>query len=143
MQTTQDPAVQDAYQVALKARLNSHSPYSKFKVGAALKLEGVSEALPGCNVENASYGATICAERTALAQAVARFGVSARPEFLVIVTAEEKATVPCGLCLQVLAEFCADDFPVYVGNLNGIQARFVLGELLPHAFRSFVAETKT
>lgn len=128
--------VEKAYQSALMARSRAHVPYSRFRVGAALKLRGVAEAVTGCNVENASFGATICAERAAVVSAVSRHGAF-RPEFLVIVTGEDQATVPCGMCLQVLAEFCPDEMPVYLGNERGVLARRELREFLPHAFRAF------
>ncbi len=64
-------AVENAYKAALMARAHSHSPYSRFKVGAALQIQGKTDSVGGCNVENASYGATICAERVALTRAVA------------------------------------------------------------------------
>lgn len=130
--------IQKAYKIALKARRNSHSPYSKFKVGAALKLGGEDEAVGGCNVENASFGATMCAERTALFRAVAKYG-KIKPEFLVIVTGEKNATVPCGLCLQALAEFCDDDMKVYLGNEEEILAEKKFKDFLPQAFRVFEA----
>jgi cytidine deaminase len=69
-----------AFQIALTARMHSHSPYSKFKVGAALKIQGVDVAIGGCNIENASFGATICAERVALHRAIAGHG-KIQPEF--------------------------------------------------------------
>ena len=100
-------AVEAAYKAALKTRNHSHSPYSRFKVGAAVQLKGKPAAITGCNVENASYGATICAERNAIFAAVAAHG-KIKPEFLVVVTGEAEATVPCALCLQVLAEFAGD-----------------------------------
>jgi cytidine deaminase len=131
--------IEKAYQVALAARKNAHAPYSKFHVGAAVKLKGVPEPVPGCNVENASFGATFCAERTALVQAVARYG-RPQPEFVIVVTAEEKATVPCALCLQVMAEFCPDGMPVILANTKGIQKEYKLKDLLPHPFRSFEAK---
>jgi homotetrameric cytidine deaminase len=134
MQVT--PDVEKAYKIAWMARSQAYAPYSKFQVGAALKLEGVADAVPGCNVENASYGATICAERSAVCAAVGFFG-KIKPEFLVIVTGEKNATVPCGVCLQVLAEFCGDDMPVYLGNGQGIIAQKKFKEFLPHAFRVF------
>jgi cytidine deaminase len=134
MQTS--PDVQKAYQIARMSRSNAHSPYSRFQVGAALQLKGVAEAIGGCNVENASYGATICAERAAILQAVSRFG-KIQPEFVVVVTDEAQATVPCALCLQVMAEFCADEMPVYLGNLQGVQKQYRFKDLLPHAFRAF------
>jgi homotetrameric cytidine deaminase len=128
--------VDKAYKAALKARHHAHSPYSRFKVGAALQVAGETEAVGGCNIENASFGGTVCAERVAVFQAIARLG-SIQPEFLVVVTNEEKATVPCALCLQVLAEFCSDDMPIYLGNEKSIQKEYRLKDLLPHAFRSF------
>ncbi|MBX3023036.1 MAG: cytidine deaminase [Bdellovibrionales bacterium] len=130
--------VEKAWQTALKARANAHSPYSKFKVGAALKLKGVAEAIPGCNVENASFGATICAERTAFTQAVAWHG-RFEPEFLIVATDEVQATVPCALCLQVIAEFSSDNLPIYLANTEGVQKQYTLKDLLPYPFRAFKA----
>lgn len=129
-------AVEAAYKAALETRGHAHSPYSRFKVGAAVQIKGQKQAVTGCNVENASFGATICAERNALHRAVAEFG-KIKPEFVVVVTDESEATVPCALCLQVMAEFAADNMPVYLGNEDGIQKSYTLKELLPHPFRSF------
>lgn len=137
MKTNSD--VQKAYKIALEARRNSYSPYSKFKVGAAIKIKGQTIPIGGCNVENASYGATMCAERTALFSAVAKHG-KIKPEFIVIVTGEKNATVPCGLCLQALAEFCPDNMKVYLGNEKEILAEKKFKDFLPHAFRVFEAE---
>jgi homotetrameric cytidine deaminase len=134
-------SISQAHQAALQARTHAHAPYSKFKVGAALQLKGKREPVTGCNVENASFGGTICAERVAVQSAVARFG-RIDPEFLVIVTDEKEATVPCALCLQVLAEFCGDDFPIYLGNEKGLLKKYTLRELLPHPFRSFQVKAK-
>src|SRR6266404_6305585 len=115
--------VQKAYKQALSSRSHSHSPYSRFAVGAAVKLRGNASPVGGCNVENASYGATICAERVALHSAVSQYG-SVDPEFIVVVTGEKKATVPCALCLQVMAEFCADDCEIYLGNEKEILKKY-------------------
>ncbi len=131
--------VEAALKAALKTRTHSYSPYSDFKVGAALKLKGVDAPITGTNIENASFGATICAERVAIFRAVAEHG-KIKPEFLVVVTGEEKATVPCALCLQVLAEFCGDKLPIYLGNEEGIQREVQLRDLLPEPFRSFEAD---
>ena len=117
-------------------RQHSHSPYSRFRVGAALKLKGQAELILGTNVENASFGATLCAERVALTSAVARFG-RIDPEFLVVATGEKQATVPCALCLQVLAEWVDDDFPIHLGNGRGLQRVVRFKDLLPEAFRRF------
>lgn len=132
-------SVETALKAALKARQNAHSPYSRFKVGAALQIKGEKEPITGCNVENASFGATICAERTAIVKAVSEHG-KIKPEFLVVATHEKKATVPCAACLQVIAEFCGDNMPVHLGNEDGIQKSYVLRDLLPHPFRAFEGE---
>ncbi len=129
-------AVEAAYKAALKTRNHSHSPYSRFKVGAAVQVKGQADAITGCNVENASYGATICAERNAIFSAVATHG-KIKPEFVVVVTGEAEATVPCALCLQVLAEFAGDKMAIYLGNEKGIQKSYTLNELLPQPFRAF------
>ena len=128
--------VEIAYKAALLSRSHAHAPYSGFKVGAALKIKGQAEPIGGCNVENASFGATMCAERSALFAAVSRFG-KPQFEYLVIVTGEAKATVPCGLCLQALAEFCGDEMPVYLGNDKSILEKRAFKDFLPFAFRAF------
>lgn len=130
--------VQVAYNRAREARLRAHAPYSRFQVGAAIKWSGTAEIIVGCNMENASFGATICAERTAIGQAVSRFG-AARPEFLVVVTEGAEPSPPCALCLQVLAEFAKDDLPIYLADTTAIRALFTLKDLLPYPFRSFEA----
>jgi cytidine deaminase len=131
--------VENAFQAALKARTHSHSPYSRFPVGSALQIEGESEPIVGCNVENANLCSGICAEQVALVHAVARYG-RIKPQFMVIVTGEKEATVPCAQCLQVMAELCTDDMKIYLGNEEGIQKLYALKELLPYPFRSFQAE---
>lgn len=139
MKVSQD--VEKAYKQALSSRSHSYSPYSRFAVGAAVQVRGVDLPIGGCNVENASYGATICAERVALHAAVSLYG-HIDPEFIVVVTGEAKATVPCALCLQTLAEFCKDDCLVYLGNEQTLLQKYTLKELLPHPFRNFQADKK-
>lgn len=139
MQVPKD--VQNAHKMALSTRKHSHSPYSGFAVGAAVKLKGVDDPVGGCNVENASFGGTVCAERVALLSAVAQHG-KIEPEFIVVATAEEDATVPCAFCLQVLAEFAGDDCQIYLGNEDGIQRLYALKELLPYPFRTFQKDSK-
>lgn len=108
----------------------SYAPYSGFRVGAAL--ESVTGAVfAGCNVENASYGLTICAERSAVAQAVA--GGHRRFRRLVIVTDSDRAVAPCGACCQVVAEFAADTQVFSFGNTE--EKRWQLTDLLPNAFQ--------
>jgi homotetrameric cytidine deaminase len=120
----------DAHRIACEARGRAYAPYSRFLVGAALVLEN-GDVVPGCNVENASFGATVCAERSAFLAAIARHG-KIRPKALVLVT-EPEAT-PCGLCLQVMAEFCAPGFPVYLSTPAQLGVATELRELLPRPF---------
>ncbi|MEI6132048.1 MAG: cytidine deaminase [Bacillota bacterium] len=114
---------------AKSARENSYAPYSKFKVGAAL-LTKSGEIFTGCNVENASYTATICAERVALAKAVSE----GFKQFLAIAIITEKSAFPCGICLQSLAEF-ANDFEVITCDIDFKYEIYELKELLPHGFK--------
>lgn len=115
---------------ALEARGHAYAPYSKYRVGAALLGEdGV--VYPGANVENASYGLCLCAERAASAKAV-NVGVRAFLA-LVVVTEGPQAAAPCGMCRQVLAEV-GPSFPVRCISLTGHTIETSVAELLPHAF---------
>ena len=118
-------------EAASEARLNAHSKYSKFSVGSALITEGDSIFL-GCNVENASYGLTICAERVALTSAVS----AGHKTFQAIAIVADELAAPCGACRQVLAEFCRDDFLVYIASAKdsaSFETHF-MGKLLPERF---------
>lgn len=110
---------------------NAHAPYSKFHVGAA-SLSPSGEIYAGCNVENASYGLTVCAERNSVGHAV----VSGEKKLLAIViyTEEERLTPPCGACRQVISEFFAPSAPVIAANHLGEQKHWTVTELLPDAF---------
>ena len=122
------------FAAAEQARQRAHAPYSKFQVGAALLLADGSVAA-GCNVENASYGLTVCAERNAIGAAQL---TGQKPVAVAIVVDSREPTPPCGMCRQVLAEFGDAALPVASRTLKGQEARWTLGELLPHAFtRSF------
>ncbi len=120
----------DLVAAARAARERAHAPYSRFKVGAAL-LCADGTVVRGCNVENASYGATVCAERAAVIAAVA----DGRRAFAAIAVVADTPTpvTPCGICRQALAEF-GTDLTVICANTAGETAEFGLLELLPHGF---------
>jgi len=115
---------------ARAARDRAIATYSHFKVGAALLLPN-GDIIIGCNVENASYGLTMCAERVALFKALS----DGHREFSLVAVVADTAdpTPPCGPCRQLLWEFCGD-VPVILANLEGIKARHQMRELLPHPF---------
>lgn len=133
-----DLAIQDAYEKSLIARENSYSPYSNFKVGAAVKFKNHDNVFVGCNVENASYGATICAERNAIWNGVATIGKQDM-EYLIVVADQEEPVPPCALCLQVISEFYDPEMPIYLGNLDGLKKKYLLKEILPVPFNNFEA----
>lgn len=117
---------------ARKAAKRSYSPYSDFKVGAALLLKN-GEIVTGTNVESISYGLTICAERSALVSAVSRFGPKIRVEAVAVTNLNGGASPPCGACLQMLAEFIDGKAPVVFPSVDGIQT-VTFAELMPQAF---------
>jgi len=113
---------------ALSARQKAYAPYSHYLVGAALLLADGSVML-GCNVENASYGATICAERVALTSAVAQ----GKQSFVALAVATKNGGSPCGICRQVMAEL-GPDMTVYIANEAGEFRTTSTAELLPNSF---------
>lgn len=115
---------------AIAARSRAQAPYSHFKVGAALEA-GTGEIITGCNIENASYGLTICAERVALVKALSEGITSFRK--IAVVTDTAEPTPPCGPCRQLLWEY-AGDIDVILANLQGPIGRHRLAELLPLPF---------
>lgn len=122
-------------EAAAEARTRAYIPYSGFAVGAAL-LDAEGGIHFGCNIENAAYGPTNCAERTALFSAVAA-GLPPRSFRAIAVTADTAEPVtPCGTCRQVLAELCAPDMPVVLGTIRGPWRVTTVVELLPGAFSS-------
>lgn len=128
------PAVQRRLLAAAgKAAARSYSPYSRFPVGAALLTAG-GTIVSGCNVENSSYGLTLCAERTAVFAAVAAGHRQFRA--LAVIGGRDRPARPCGACLQVLAEFCQPGLPVLLASHKApFQPEVLtLGELLPEAF---------
>jgi cytidine deaminase len=115
---------------ALAARRHAHAPYSGFAVGAALE-DADGRIYTGCNVENATYGLTVCAERVAVLKALSE---GARRFVRMAVAADTgRLTPPCGACRQILWEFCGD-IPVVLANLRGETESVALKELLPRAF---------
>jgi homotetrameric cytidine deaminase len=125
-------ALEELLEEAIRAARHSYSPYSGFRVGAALKLTN-GEVVTGTNVENISYGLTICAERSALVRAVSRFGPEIRIEAAAIANLNDAASPPCGACRQVLAEFILPQAPVIFPAAEGART-MAFSELLPLAF---------
>ncbi len=121
----------DLVQAAASAREQAYAPYSHFRVGAAL-VDQQGRLFTGCNVENASFGATCCAERTAVYQAIAAGSRSILR--IAVVGDQREPCLPCGICRQVLAEFAAPDFRLLAGTPDGSFEVYRLDELLPHAF---------
>jgi cytidine deaminase len=117
-------------EAAKQARENAHAPYSNFRVGAALRSTS-GRIFGGCNVENATYGLTMCAERVAIFKAVSEGerGFSA----IAVVTDTEVLTPPCGACRQLIWEFCGD-IPVSMANLKGKVEVIQMRDLFPRPF---------
>jgi cytidine deaminase len=124
--------LEDLQEVALQAAEHSYSPYSHFRVGAALKLTN-GTIVTGTNVENVSYGLTICAERSALFSAVSQFGPEIRIAAVAVANLNHASSPPCGACRQVLAEFILPDAPVIFPVADGPRV-LPFAELLPLAF---------
>ena len=127
------PEQQQLLDLATAAAANSYSPYSHFRVGAALLLADGS-FVTGCNVENASYRLTSCAEQAAIARAVSQFGPGIRLRAVAVANLNNAASMPCGACRQTLAEFAPDDALILYPSESG-PATTTLADLLPHAFR--------
>ncbi len=121
-------------QAAAKAMKNAHAPYSRYHVGSAV-LTSDGRVFVGCNVENASYGLTNCAERTAIFSAVA----AGKKKFsaVAVVASGRQKPFPCGACRQVLAEFCGPKTPVYIASAKSLAniETTTVGELLPKSFK--------
>jgi len=117
---------------ARQAREHAHAPFSEFRVGAAVRTKS-GRIFGGCNVENASYGLTICAERVAIFKAISE----GEREFsaIAVVTDADQLTPPCGACRQIIWEFCGD-VPVILANLNGKVEHDRSSKLLPRPFDS-------
>jgi homotetrameric cytidine deaminase len=127
-----DPALETLLQHARDVAQKSYSPYSGFKVGAALRLTS-GEIVTGTNVENVSYGLTMCAERSALVRAVSEFGPGIRVAAVAVANLNGAASPPCGACRQMLAEFVLPDAPVAFPAADGPRV-MPFSDVLPLAF---------
>jgi homotetrameric cytidine deaminase len=127
-----EPALMSLMEFARQVALHSYSPYSHFRVGAALRLAN-GEIVTGTNVENMSYGLTLCAERSALARAVSQFGPEIRIEAVAVANLNNAASPPCGACRQMLAEFIRPEAPVIFSTVGGMRT-MLFSALLPLAF---------
>jgi cytidine deaminase len=127
------------HELATTVAQNAHAPYSNFRVGAAILLEPAAHIPPntiitGCNVENASYRLTTCAEQSAIAAAVALHGPSLRIRAVVIVNLNNAPCSPCGACRQTILEFSTPTTRIYFPGLNAAPTEATIADLLPHAF---------
>lgn len=120
------------YDAACVAQKRAHAPYSGALIGAAI-LMGDGQIFTGCNVENASYGGTVCAERVAIFKAVSE-GAKKEIQEVLVVSDAEKPWPPCGFCRQVIAEFGSEETLVHTANLQGKMKTFKFGDIFPEAF---------
>src|ERR1035441_8520496 len=132
-----NPSQTDATLLSLldQARLaaqHAYAPYSGFRVGAALRLTN-GETVTGTNVENVSYGLTLCAERSALVRAISKFGPAIRIAAVAVANLNDAASPPCGACRQGVAEFILPDAPVVFPSAGGVRT-MAFSEMLPMAF---------
>jgi len=123
-------STEELVKAAKDARQNSYAPYSEFRVGAAIEMED-GEIYTGCNVESASYGLTVCAERVAIWKAISEG--KHKVKNIAVVADTKELTPPCGVCRQIIWEF-GGNVPVTLANLNGGRETVEMKELLPRAF---------
>ncbi|MEO7368097.1 MAG: cytidine deaminase [Gemmatimonadaceae bacterium] len=132
IENDESESAKDLRDTAFAAMENAYAPYSRFRVGAAVRTSS-GEVIAGCNVENAAYGEALCAERVAIAAAVAR-GMREFEEIAIASESDEPAA-PCGSCRQTMSEF-APDLKITSYSRNGKQVTWRLSDLLPEAFAS-------
>jgi len=125
--------IEELYRLARVIAENAYAPYSRFRVGAAVLLED-GRIVTGCNVENASYRLTTCAEQTAIASAVALHGPTIRIRAIVIANLNGTASQPCGACRQSIYEFSSANTEVFFPAADGSLTRSIIADLLPNAF---------
>jgi cytidine deaminase len=128
---TPSALVRKAHKLAASFQGRAHAPYSKYNVGAAIITDN-KKIVGGCNIENVSYGGTVCAERVAIWKAVSE----GQKKFtdVIVVTKGARPAPPCAFCLQVMAEFCAPSTRIWVGSAKALTGLFTFGELLTHPF---------
>ena len=134
-------ALDNLVEEATKAAENSYSPYSGFRVGAALRLNN-GTVVTGTNVENVSFGLTICAERSALVRAVSEFGPGIRIEAVAVANLNNAASPPCGACRQMLAEFADPDAPIIFPAAEGTRT-MPFEAVLPLGFDMKLKKTRS
>lgn len=127
-----------AVEAAKQALSNAYAPYSHFRVSAALYLRDRDEIHTGVNIENVSFGGTICAERSAFAAAISKYG-TIQPGLLVVYTDTPQPTPPCGICRQFVSEFVDPDFPVILACSSGKTEYMTMARLLPGPFADFTS----
>lgn len=121
----------ELYAKAVEMLPRAYAPFSKFRVGAAL-LTKEGKLYTGCNIENSSLGATICAERTAFVKAISE----GESEFAAVaIVCQEGEAWPCGICRQFMREFCEDDFRIITGNDENSLRSYTMDEILPEGFK--------
>lgn len=131
--TIHDVEIKNLINLANDAKQRAYAPYSNLQSGSCIK--GASGAYYlGCNVENASFSATICAERMAIYKAISE--AERTFDVMSIISSSDEPALPCGTCLQVLSELCDPDMPIICANQTGKYQIYFVGDLLPHAFSS-------
>lgn len=134
LDTKQIKKINSLFKDAIKARKNSYSPYSKFAVGAAVTTDkSRDKSYLGNNIENSSFGATVCGERVAIWKAISE-NPKAKIDIIVLVTDTHPAASPCGICRQVLQEFSSANTILCQSSLKGVERIFTIEDLLPGAF---------
>lgn len=123
----------DLKQRALEAMKFSYSPYSQKKIGAAVKLSN-GQVFSGCNIENASYGGTVCAERVAIWKAFSENPSTVKISEVTVASEAAEPWPPCGFCRQVIAEFASADTLITLVNTNGVEQKMKFSDLFPSAF---------
>lgn len=121
--------------IAIEARNFSHSPYSTKKIGSAIQLDN-GKIYSGCNIENASYGGTVCAERVAIWKAYSENSLPIKIKSVAVSSDENSPWPPCGFCRQVIAEFATPDTEIILVNLEKKEVTMKFAELFPFAFES-------